>query len=138
MGTVNAKRIWRSNQAFWKDKPLRLRQEIVFASTGVKKAGEPEDKYAAALAGSDIQTNPAATNEAVQRRDQPYVRAVDRMPSEAVLSEIDREVDTAEMERALMEAAVKKFAEPQKRLLGLVAAKRGTLPRSRVEAEPVR
>jgi glyceraldehyde-3-phosphate dehydrogenase/erythrose-4-phosphate dehydrogenase len=37
-------------------------------------ASNPPNKYAAALAGSDIQTNPAATNEAGQRQDKPYVR----------------------------------------------------------------
>jgi len=43
VGLVNVKRIWRENQQFWKDKKLRLQQEIVFASTGVKKAGDPPD-----------------------------------------------------------------------------------------------
>jgi transaldolase len=33
-GIVNAKRIWRENLEFWKNKGLRLEQEIVFASTG--------------------------------------------------------------------------------------------------------
>ncbi|MGB7160128.1 MAG: transaldolase family protein [Tepidisphaeraceae bacterium] len=127
VGIVNAKRVWRLNQEFWRDKPLRLRQEIVFASTGVKKASDPPDKYVAALAGSDIQTNPAATNEAVQSQDKPYVRAIHQMPPDVVLREIDREVDMVEMERALMEAAIRKFAEPQKSLLGLIAAKRSAL-----------
>src|SRR6476660_3966154 len=38
VGIVNAKRIWRENQEFWKGKGLRLQQEIVFASTRVKKS----------------------------------------------------------------------------------------------------
>ncbi len=41
VGIVNAKRIWQENQEFWKNKGLRLQQEIVFASTGVKKPGDP-------------------------------------------------------------------------------------------------
>jgi transaldolase len=127
VGIANAKRVWRLNQDFWKDKRLRLSQEIVFASTGVKKVTDPADKYVAALAGSDIQTNPPATNEAVQRVERPYVRTVDQMPSDAILSEIDREVDMVVLERALMEAGTKKFAEPQKALLNLIAAKRSSL-----------
>src|SRR5581483_6354484 len=69
LGIATAKQVWRANQAFWKDKQLRLRQEIVFASTGVKNPADPPDKYVEALAGSDIQTNPPATNDAVQRLD---------------------------------------------------------------------
>src|ERR1700722_3360163 len=67
VGIVNAKRLWQLNQEFWKDKNLKLQQEIIFASTGTKKASDPPDKYVAALAGSDIQTNPPATNDAVAR-----------------------------------------------------------------------
>ena len=36
MGLVNAKRLWQSNQAFWRDKKLPMKQEIIFASTGAK------------------------------------------------------------------------------------------------------
>ena len=78
------------NQEFWKDKHLRLRQEIVFASTGVKNPAEPPDKYVEALAGSDIQTNPPATNEAVQRLNKQYTRKVDQMLPEDVLDEIEQ------------------------------------------------
>ena len=67
LGIATAKHVWRLNEEFWKGKPLRLRQEIVFASTGVKDPAAPADKYVEALAGSDIQTNPPATNEAVER-----------------------------------------------------------------------
>src|SRR4029079_1789418 len=73
VGIVNAKRIWRENQEFWKDKGLRLQQEIVFASTGVKKPGDPPDKYVEAFAGGDIQTNPPATNKAVGPSKKPYI-----------------------------------------------------------------
>jgi transaldolase len=124
VGIVNAKRIWRENQEFWKDKGLRLQQEIVFASTGVKKAGDPPDKYVEAFAGSDIQTNPTATNEAVKKSPKSYARHVDRMPSPSIVSEIDRTVDMDRLERRLMKEGIEKFVEPQKTLLSLIAQKR--------------
>ena len=65
VGILNAKRVWAENQAFWAERPTPLDQEIVFASTGTKKPGEPPWKYVEAFAGSDIETNPPATNEAV-------------------------------------------------------------------------
>ena len=124
VGIVNAKRIWRENQAFWKDKGLRLRQEIVFASTGVKKPGDPPDKYVEAFAGGDIQTNPPATNEAVERSPKTYTRHVDEMPSPEIVAEIDRTVDMAALERGLMAEGIRKFVEPQRALLRLIARKR--------------
>jgi transaldolase len=127
VGIVNAKRIWRENEEFWKDKGLRLKQEIVFASTGVKKPGDPPDKYVEALAGSDIQTNPPATNEAVEKSSKKYIRHIDELPPANVLGEIDQNVDMQEMERVLMEEGIKKFAEPQKALLGLVAQAKASL-----------
>ena len=127
VGIVNVKRIWRLNQQFWKEKGLRLQQEIVFASTGVKKAGDPPDKYVEALAGSDIQTNPPATNEAVQKLNKQYTRKVDQMPPDAVLKEIDQKVDPVKMERVLMEEGLKKFADPQHALLKLIGEKRSEL-----------
>ena len=63
-----------SNQHFWKDKGLKLQQEIIFASTGTKKPTDPPDKYVEALAGSDIQTNPPATNDAVEKLNKTYTR----------------------------------------------------------------
>jgi transaldolase len=124
VGIVNAKRIWRENQKFWKDKGVRLQQEIVFASTGVKKPDDPPDKYAVAFAGSDIQTNPPATNEAVEKSRKSYTRHIDQMPSPSIVNEIDRKVDMALLERVLMEEGIRKFAEPQRALLGLIAQKR--------------
>jgi transaldolase len=124
VGIANAKRIWRENQEFWKDKGLRLQQEIVFASTGVKTPGDPPDKYVAAFAGGDIQTNPMATNEAVETSPKTYTRQIDQMPLPNILSEIDSNVDMDDMERLLMEEGVKKFVEPQKALLKLIAQKR--------------
>ena len=128
VGLVTAKRVWRLNQEFWKDKPLRLKQEIVFASTGVKNKSEPPDKYVEALAGSDIQTNPPATNEAVQHLAKSYSRQIDHLPPAAILDEIDQKLDMIELEKTLLDEGVKKFVEPQKALLSLIARKRLSIP----------
>jgi transaldolase len=130
VGIVNAKRIWQENQEFWKDKGLRLEQEIVFASTGVKKPGDPPDKYVEAFAGGDIQTNPPATNEAVEKSQKTYTRHIDRMPPASIVSEIDKKVDMVTLERVLMDEGIKKFVEPQKALLKLIAQKRASASRS--------
>jgi len=128
VGIVNVKRLWRENQEFWKDKHLPLRQEIIFASTGTKDPAESPDKYVAALAGADIQTNPPATNAAVQQMEgQTFTRQVDVLPPAEVLEEIDREVDFQKLEDVLMEEGLKKFADPQKALLKLIAEKRAKL-----------
>lgn len=127
VGIVNAKRLWRLNQEFWKDKGLPLQQEIIFASTGTKKPSDPPDKYVEALAGSDIQTNPPATNEAVYKLNKKYARKVDQMPPDAVLKEIDAKVDNAKMEKTLMSEGTLKFADPQKALLKSITEKRKAL-----------
>ncbi|MEW4527629.1 transaldolase family protein [Maioricimonas sp. JC845] len=127
VGILNAKRIWQENNSWWQDKGFSRRQEIIFASTGTKKPEDPADKYVAALAGSDIQTNPPATNAAVQEMGKTYTRRVDEMPEESVVREIDEKVDFARMEDVLMEEGLKKFADPQKALLGLIAKKRSEL-----------
>ncbi|HEY1686082.1 MAG TPA: transaldolase family protein [Tepidisphaeraceae bacterium] len=127
VGIVNAKRLWQLNQQFWKDKNLRLQQEIIFASTGTKKPTDPPDKYVEALAGSDIQTNPPATNEAVEKNTKTYTRQVDKMPPPAVLDEIDQKVDQQKMEDKLMEEGTAKFADPQHALLKLIKEKRTAL-----------
>lgn len=124
VGIVNAKRLWGENQSFWKDKNLPLQQEIIFASTGTKKPTDPADKYVEALAGSDIQTNPPATNDAVDKLNKTYTRTVDIMPSKAVLDEIDQKVDKKKMEDTLMQEGTAKFADPQHALLKLIAEKR--------------
>ena len=124
VGIVNAKRLWRLNQDFWRDKKLPLQQQIIFASTGTKKPTDPPDKYVQALAGSDIQTNPPATNDAVQKLNKTYTRQVDKLPSKEILDDIDAKVDVAHMERTLMDEGTAKFSEPQKKLLALIAEKR--------------
>jgi transaldolase len=56
-----------------------------------------------------------------------FTRQVDRLPPEPILSEIDRLVDLQKMEEVLMAEGVKKFADPQKALLALIADKRKAL-----------
>lgn len=127
VGIVNVKRIWRANRDFWQARRTPLDQEIVFASTGVKKASDPPWKYVAALAGSDIQTNPPSTNEAVAGSGLEFVRTIDALPSGETLAEIASKVDAAQMEDVLMAEGLEKFAQPQKDLLALIAAKRKSL-----------
>jgi transaldolase len=127
VGILNAKRIWAENHRFWAEHPTPLRQEIVFASTGTKKPSDPPWKYVAAFAGSDIETNPPATNEAVARSDRTFTRQVDQLPPPAVVEEIDRLVDMSKLESTLMAEGIAKFATPQKALLTLVAKRRAAL-----------
>jgi transaldolase len=127
VGIVNAKRIWQENQNFWKKLNLPLQQEMIFASTGVKTAGVPAWKYVGAFAGSDIETNPPATNDAVAQADVVFKREVDQLPAAAVLAEIDQKVSMDKMEQVLMEEGIAKFADPQKALLTLISEKRKSL-----------
>ncbi len=60
------------------DKKLPLAQEMIFASTGTKKPSDPPTKYVAAFAGSDIETNPPATNDAVEKSGLTFTRQVDQ------------------------------------------------------------
>jgi transaldolase len=127
VGIVNAKRIWYENQMFWALHHQHLKQEIIFASTGTKKPSDPPWKYVEAFAGSDIETNPPATNEAVQESGRYFRRHVDQVPPIEVLADIDMLVDVHKMERTLMEEGIKKFADPQKALIALVGEKRRAL-----------
>ncbi len=131
VGIVNAKQIWRANREFWAAQKLPLNQEIIFASTGTKKPEDPADKYVAAFAGSDIETNPPATNDAVEKLGKSYTRRVDQLPPKAVLDEIAEKVDMQAMEDTLMREGVAKFADPQKALLELIGQKRETLATAR-------
>ena len=130
VGIVGAKGLWLSNQQYWRDRPTPLHQEIIFASTGTKKPDDPPWKYVEALAGSDIQTNPPATNEAVQASGREFHRQVDQLPPADVLAEIDAKVDYQQLEDQLMREGVVKFADPQKELLALVEQKRHALAAS--------
>ncbi len=127
VGIVNAKQIWAENQEWWKAKSVPLAQEIIFASTGTKKPEDAPWKYVAAFAGSDIQTNPPATNEAVAKSGRTFTRQVDKLPVQAVLDEIAAKVDMQKLEDVLMEEGIKKFADPQKALLKVIAEKRKAL-----------
>jgi transaldolase len=127
VGIVNAKRIWKLNQQFWADKGTPLKQEMIFASTGTKMPEDPPWKYVAAFAGSDIETNPPATNEKVQMSGRSFTRQVDQLPPPEVLAEIDAKVDMKKLEETLMEEGIKKFADPQHALLKLIAGKRAQL-----------
>jgi transaldolase len=127
VGIVNAKKLWKLNQEFWASKGLKNQQEIIFASTGTKKAGDPAWKYVEAFAGSDIQTNPPKTNADVQASDKQFTRMVDQFPPAEVVSEIEAKVDMQKLEETLMREGLEKFADPQKKLLALVSKKRSEL-----------
>jgi transaldolase len=124
VGIVGAKRIWKENHSFWSAKNTPLHQEMIFASTGTKKPEDPPWKYVEALAGSDIQTNPPATNDAVEKSGRTFTRMVDKMPPADVLADIDAKVNVDELETVLMKEGVDKFAEPQKALLKLLSDRR--------------
>ncbi len=124
VGIVGAKRIWRANRDFWAPKKTPLHQEMIFASTGTKKPEDPPWKYVDALAGSDIQTNPPATNEAVEKSGRTFTRKVDQMPPADVLADIDAKVNVQDLETVLMREGVAKFADPQKALLKLLSDRR--------------
>jgi len=123
VGIVNAKRIWQENHKFWSDKGTPLAQEMIFASTGTKKPNDPPWKYVDALAGSDIQTNPPATNEVVEKSGRTFSRMVDKLPPADVLADIDAKVDQDKLEAELMREGVAKFADPFKALLKLLEEK---------------
>ena len=127
LGILNAKRLWAANRDFWADHDLPLEQELIFASTGTKKPEDPPWKYVEALAGSDIQTNPPETNQAVDESGRTFIRQVDVMPPDAVRKELDQRVDVAAMHETLMREGLEKFVKPQRALLKLIAEKRTTL-----------
>jgi transaldolase len=127
VGIVNAKHIWRLNREFWATKGLKLQQEMIFASTGTKKPSDPAWKYVESFAGSDIETNPPATNKAVQESGRTIRKLIDQMPPAAVVDEIGKKVDMKKLEETLMREGIAKFADPQKALLKLIASKRSAL-----------
>ena len=127
VGIVNAKRIWKMNEEFWAAKNLTLKQEMIFASTGVKDPKADPTIYVAAFAGSDIETNPPGTNDAVEASGKTFTRQIDHMPSAEVLADIDAKVDMKKLEATLMSEGLDKFADPFKKLLALIGTKRGEL-----------
>ena len=127
VGIVNAKYIWKLNNEFWAGKGTRLQQEMIFASTGTKKPSDAPWKYVAAFAGSDIETNPPATNKAVQESGQTFTRQIDQLPPKEVLDDIAKKVDMKKLEETLMSEGLSKFADPQHALLKTIAQKRATV-----------
>ncbi|MBI4459773.1 MAG: transaldolase [Acidobacteria bacterium] len=127
VGITITKQIWRENTEFWAGKVLPLKQEIVFASTGTKDPKDDPAKYVLAFAGSDIETNPPATNEAVEQSGRTITRAIEQMPPAEVLEEIGRFVDMQKLEETLVREGVKRFADPQRELLSLIAEKRAVV-----------
>lgn len=120
-GIVNAKRLWSENQDFWSKHPTPLEQEIIFASTGTKKPTDKASKYVAALAGSDIQTNPPATNDAVAKSTEVFTKQLDVLPAKPILDELLTKIDWQKLEVDLMAEGLAKFADPHKALIALVA-----------------
>jgi len=125
VGIVNAKKIWRLNREFWAGKGFALQQEMIFASTGTKKKEDPAWKYVEAFAGSDIETNPPATNAAVEASGRIIAKHIDEMPPKEVLNEIQSKVDMGKLEETLMREGISKFADPHMALIELIASKRG-------------
>ena len=127
VGIVNAQRIWAENDAFWKEKGCPLQQEIIFASTGTKRPEDEPWKYIAALAGSDIQTNPPKTNQAAAESTERFRRRVDQLPDQQILDEIDGQIDFQQMHETLMSEGIAKFADPQKQLIALLSERRAAM-----------
>jgi transaldolase len=127
VGIVNAKRVWALNQEWWSNKNLKLQQEIIFASTGTKDPKDDPCKYIASFAGSDIETNPPATNDAAEKSGKTFTKQVDKLPSAEILADIDAKVDMKHLETTLMSEGLEKFADPFKKLLKLIGEKRGNL-----------
>ena len=124
VGILNAKRIWAENRSFWAEHQLPLQQEIVFASTGVKDPTLPDWYYVEALAGGDIQTNPPATNAALEASGVMLNANIQSLPDAKLINEIDAKVDMARLEAALMSDGILKFVNPQRALLAAIAAQR--------------
>lgn len=127
VGILNAKQIGLANEAFWADKSLPLKQEMIFASTGKKLDWQQEDYYIAELAGSDILTNPPATNAAIQQLARTYTPSSRRLPEQALVDEFQAKVDIEKLEATLMAEGTEKFADPQKKLIQTIATKRREL-----------
>ena len=130
VGVINAKQIGIANAKFWADKNLALKQEMIFASTGKKLDWQDEDYYIAEMAGSDILTNPPATNAAIAEMGKTYPSASRSLPDQAVLDEFEAKVDIPQLEETLMAEGTEKFADPQKKLIQTIARKRSELAKA--------
>ena len=56
-----------------------------------------------------------------------YNRRIDDVPPPSVIEDIDRKINTAQMESHLMAEGTKKFADSQLSLLKLIAQKRASV-----------
>ena len=56
-----------------------------------------------------------------------YTKQVDKLPAQAVLDDIDKNVDQTKLEQTLMAEGTAKFAEPFHALLKQIAAARAKL-----------
>ena len=122
-GIVNAQLLWQENQKFWTTNKTPLKQEIIFASTGTKNPADKPWKYVDALAGSDIQTNPPQTNDAVAKSNEAFSRKIDVLPPKPVVDELVQKIDWHKLEEDLMKDGLAKFSDPHKALLSLVSSK---------------
>jgi transaldolase len=118
---ANAKQIWLMNQDFWGKHPMRLDQEIVFASIGTKNPDDRKWKYVAALAGSDIQTIPPNTLAAIEEASPSFRRKIDETENHEVIEEIERTLDLSHMHRTLLREGMEKFMEAQRNLESTIA-----------------
>ena len=125
---ANAQLIWDQNRKFWADKGLKLSQEMIFASTGVKDPKDPPDKFNSGLAGGDIQTvPPESIREIAEMDSKQFQPLLHELPEQAFIDQLFKEVDFQKMEDVLMEEGLKKFADPQKALLAKIKEKRAAL-----------
>lgn len=122
VGIYNAKKLWLNNKKFWQENNTPLDQEIVFASTGTKRPDDEPWKYVAALAGSDIQTNPPATNAKTAASGLTFHGKIEEPVPEAIAEELEAKVDWHKMESVLMAEGLKKFSEPQHKLIDWIAS----------------
>lgn len=120
VGIYNAKKAYDNNKNFWKDKNTSLDQEMVFASTGVKNPEDKPWKYVEAFCGSDIQTNPPETNLDVAKSGITFSSHIEEKLPTDITKEIESKIDWQKLENTLMTEGLKKFSDPQKKLLEFI------------------
>ena len=127
VGIVNAKHIWRLNQQFWADKRLQLQAGDDLRQHRHEEAGRPAVEVRRGVRRQRHRDQPAGDERRVQASGRTFTRQVDQLPPTEVLDEIDAKVDIQKLEETLMEEGMAKFADPQKALLKLIAAKRAAM-----------
>src|SRR5205823_6217886 len=100
---------------------------LIFSERQYKLARDAAWRGLQRAADSDIETNPPATNKAVEESGRTMTRHVDELPPADVLAEIDKKVDVKKLEETLMREGLAKFADPQKALIKLISEKRAAL-----------